>query len=475
MAVADSNLNTADSLDPSAVPFWKRGLLRGGVVVAVVLILLIGGFTYLRIGTGTVEKQRLTHKVTRGELVVTVSEQGTLESSNNTEIKCTIRGFNTVTWVVDVGTVVKKGDELVRLDTKMIEEQVSLGKTNVNTALAKLERTRADVAKSRIALKAYEEGTFVSQDESLKEQIEIAEKRLATSRKIFDSSRKLYTRGFINSFELQADEFMVTQNQLELDLKKNQREVLNKYSREMRLATLNGDLTANLSKQKSDEAGLEMDKIKLARAQAELEACVIRAPKDGLVIYPSAAEWKSIPDITEGATVRKDQVLLLMPDLKQMQVKVGIHESIVDSIDEGFDATVRLGDREIQAKVSEVATVTRPAGWWTGNVVKYDTIIKLPEADNLKPGMSAEVEIILSRHENVITVPVASILQSDDGDYCWVESSDGPQRRKVVLGESNDVFIIVKEGLNEGEDVILNPLACVEEAQQQARQGELNM
>ena len=45
-----------------------------------------------------------------------------------------------------------------------------------------------------------------------------------------------------------------------------------------------------------------------------------------MVIYPSAAAHKTTPDITEGATVRKDQVLLLMPDLDKMQVKVGIHE-----------------------------------------------------------------------------------------------------------------------------------------------------
>ncbi len=42
-----------------------------------------------------------THKVTRGELLVTVTEQGTLESSNNLEIKCKVRGGNTIIWVID--------------------------------------------------------------------------------------------------------------------------------------------------------------------------------------------------------------------------------------------------------------------------------------------------------------------------------------------------------------------------------------
>jgi hypothetical protein len=48
----------------------------------------------------------LTHAVKRGDLRVTFIEQGGLESSDNTEIKCKVRGSNTVTWVIENGTVV---------------------------------------------------------------------------------------------------------------------------------------------------------------------------------------------------------------------------------------------------------------------------------------------------------------------------------------------------------------------------------
>ena len=59
----------------------------------------------------------LTHTITRGNLIVTVREQGTLESADNTEIKCRVRGENTIIRVVESGSIVKPGDELVRLDT----------------------------------------------------------------------------------------------------------------------------------------------------------------------------------------------------------------------------------------------------------------------------------------------------------------------------------------------------------------------
>jgi multidrug efflux pump subunit AcrA (membrane-fusion protein) len=212
-----------------------------------------------------------------------------------------------------------------------------------------------------------------------------------------------------------------------------------------------------------------MDEGRRDRALQELEQCVVKAPKSGLVIYPSAAQWKDTPDITEGATVVKDQVLLLMPDLSKMQVKVGIHESIVDRIKPGLAARVTLPDTRLDGKVSSVASVTRPAGWWTGNVVKYDTIIELPSVEGLKPGMSAEVEVIIDEYEDVLTIPVAAVVETEQGDFCWVQTAEGVKRRLLQLGDTNDSFIVVKAGLTEGDVVVLNPQAFIEEAQTDAQ------
>ena len=62
----------------------------------------------------------LVHTIMRGDLNVTLTEQGTLESFDNTEIKCEVRGAGTINWVIENGTQVKRGDELVRLENKQI-------------------------------------------------------------------------------------------------------------------------------------------------------------------------------------------------------------------------------------------------------------------------------------------------------------------------------------------------------------------
>ena len=441
-------------------------------IVVVVGVLMIGGAAAavaLLPGSSAKNQSLLTHTISRGKLTVSVTEQGTLESSNNTEIKCNVRGFNLVTYVVPTGTVVEEGQELVRLDTKVIEEQHSLTKTNTFIAEATLAETQANVEKASIAIEAYEKGRFRSQLQGLEKELAANQRNLRTARKMYERSESLFRQGYVTELQVEGDAFTVTQAELELKVKETEIKVLKDFTRKMQMETLGGNKTASESKLAADQAGLAMEIKRRDRAAQELKHCVIRAENSGLIIYPSAASWKTTPDITEGATVRKDQVLLLMPDLTQMQVKLGIHESVIGRVRPGQKAIVELPDRTFEATVSEVASVTRPAGWWTGNVVKYDTVIELPSEEGLKPGMSADVDVILAIHEDVLTIPVAAVVETEDGMYCWVQSKTGPTKRLIELGDSNDVFIEIIAGLNEGEKVVLNPVSLIAEAEEDAR------
>jgi len=426
--------------------FWVRAciLAVGLGVIAAAAVYVSGALNPPN------DRPRLTHTIARGDLPITVTEQGTLESSNNTEIKCKVRGFSIVTWVIAGGTTVAKGDKLVRLDTKAIEEQYSLTKTNTSIAEATLARTEANVKKAEIAIEAYEQGRFRSQLQSLQKELEAKQRNLRTAQKMLERSEKLFKQGYVSELEVDGNEFTVTQAELELKVKQTEIKVLQEYTKKMMLEQMKGNLTASTSKLAADQAGLAMERKRRNRAKEELEACVITAPRSGLVIYPSAAAWKRAPDIAEGATVRKDQILLLMPDLTKMQVTVGIHESIIDRVHPGLKAIVTLPDRTLEAAVSKVAAVTRPAGWWTGNVVKYDTVIELPADAGLKPGMSAEVEVILAEHNDVMTIPVAAVVETEQGAFCWVSTDEGVQKRPLQLGDSNDVFMEVKGGVKEG-------------------------
>ncbi|MEE3373072.1 MAG: TolC family protein [Planctomycetota bacterium] len=435
-------------------------------------LLLIGGVLGLMAALGAVIPSvfssaepgpQLMYTVVPSDLKVTITEQGTLESSDNTEIKNKVRGHNTVTWVIPSGSVVKAGDELVRLDTKVIEETVSEQRTKVFEATATLKETEADLAGAQINLDAYLDGRYRGRLKRSQTSVSIAEANLRSAETMLDKSRGLFNKGYITELELEGNELTVTQAKLQLQVAETELDVLERYTKQMDLEGMRGNLTYRQGKLKADQAGLKMTESRRDRALKELEQCVVRAEKDGLVIYPTAAAWKDTPDITEGATVAREQVLLIMPDLSKMQIKVGIHESVIDRLSPGLKARVTLPGRLLNSKVSSVATITRPAGWWTGNVVKYDTIIALPPAAGLKPGMSAEVEIVLAVHEDVLTVPVAAVVESDAGSFCWLNTPAGVQRRPIQLGDNNDAFVIVTAGLKEGDQVVLNPAGFTDE------------
>ena len=441
---------------------WRTGII---FLIGLCLIAAAAGALLPRAIEPEVKTDYLTSKVMRGDLAVMVTEQGTLESSNNTEIKCKVRGQNTVIEVVDGGARVSKGDVLLRLDTLQLDEAIAERTKYAYWSLSGAYRSRADVARSEIAIEEYEKGRFRTQLMTLEKQLAVANSTLTTAQSQLEHTQRMFARGYRSELEVEAQKFKVKQATLEVDLKTTEIDVLRKYSREEEVETLRGNLKATIARHQANHERAYADVHRRDRALEERKHCVIRAPRDGLVIYPSAAAWKNAPDIEEGATVHKEQILLLMPDLKQMQVKVGVHESVVDRVHKGLKAIVTFAGRKVEAEVSSVATVTSPAGWWTGNVVKYDTIVKLPDLEGLKPGMSAEVQIVMATHSDVLMVPVAAVIETLEGAFCWVRTESGPERRSVETGDSNDVFIVIESGVTEGEDVILNPLTFVQEAQ----------
>lgn len=458
----------------------KRRLTWGLLVAVVCAVVASAVLLIPDSGRARRTEPVITHNISRENMVVTVTEQGTLESSDNTEIKCKVRGQNTVIWVIESGTEVESGDVLVRLDTLALEDAIAERKKFAHLTRSEAERSRADVARAELAIQQYLEGRYRADLMTMEKDMIIAKSNLRTAQNILAHAETMAERGYESDLQIDQKKFAVTQAELNVDLKDTQIEVLKKYTRQMQLETLNGELRAAKAKLAADEERARMDAIRRDQAIEELEYCVVKAERSGLVIHPSAAQWKDAPEIEEGASVYMDQTLLLMPNLSKMQVKVGIHESILDRVKVGRDAVITLPDKVLEGKVSSVALVTRPAGWWTGNVVKYDTIVELPSVEGLKPGMSAEVKVILARHGNVIAIPVAAALETAEGDFCWVKTEAGIKRRKLELGDTNDSFIVVEGGLTEGEEVVLDPVASIEEAQmlalkplEQSSMGEL--
>jgi multidrug efflux pump subunit AcrA (membrane-fusion protein) len=165
--------------------------------------------------------------------------------------------------------------------------------------------------------------------------------------------------------------------------------------------------------------------------------------------------------------VHQRQELFYLPDLTEMEVEVALNESMIDRIRTGLRAAVRFEALPKLLITGEVVSVGQiPMRQRVGdsknneaNDVNYFTcIVKLDEAvQGLKPGMSAMVDIALSRRNNVIAVAHRA-LRSDRGrKVCFVAHDEALDRRLVKIGQETTDLVEVTDGLEEGELVVLDP------------------
>ncbi|HEY7428908.1 MAG TPA: hypothetical protein VH682_32050 [Gemmataceae bacterium] len=132
----------------------------------------------------------------------------------------------------------------------------------------------------------------------------------------------------------------------------------------------------------------------------------------------------------------------------------------------GQRATVRVSaypDRLLQGHVREVAAVASQTDFFASDVKVYQTYIAIDETlEGIKPGMDAEVTIeVDSKPEPVLALPVQAILggvEMGTKRKCFVMTPEGPQMREIRLGMTNEKMVEVKEGLEEGDKVVLNPV-----------------
>ena len=458
--------------------YLQRGMSRWSQLLTCCALvgLGFGGYLFVKSNSDSQEEQinldylkAPTHVVQLGDMEVSVTEQGSLESSDNVEIICKVRGQNTVTWAVESGSYVEEGDVILTLDTLYIDEQIAERSKYAHWARSGTEHARATVARATLAIPEYLEGRFVEEVTELEKNLVIAEAELLTNQEMLKYNQRQFERGYQSRDSVDDQRRRVEFSQLTIDVLKSDIKIAKTFGKDYQLAELEGELRVAQAQFEANDERAMADASRRDRAIEEKEYCTITAPKSGLVIHPRAAAWKDAPDITEGGTVYKEQVVLLMPNLDKMQVKVGVHEALVKYIQPGMRVYVKLPDREpFECNVTDVADIARPPTIGVSNVVKYDVTVELPKKAGLKPGMTAEVEIVMSEYENRVLLPVESVLEFGSGFYCWVRLGDSISRRKLELGESDEEAVIVLDGIQAGETVILNPLAYVAEAQDDA-------
>ncbi len=433
---------------------------------------------------------------------LTVRERGEVDSLRNVTLASKVEGTTTIISLIPEGTQVKEGDLLIELDASVLVETENTQLIAVTQAEAALEKAQesheiqvrqnesdnaaADLALvlARLDLDSYINGEYPQLVNEQKGLVQVAEEELARAREVYEFSQRLVQKGYTSQNELEANRISMTKAEIDLAAAKDKLRVLEDYTRERTVKELTemaeeaerakerirrqgeATLAQFAADVKAAELTLKVEQEKLLRAQTQIVNSKIYAPQSGEVVYVRQDDRRGDGStiIMEGATIRERQPLIKLPDLSQMKVDARIHESLVSRVREGLPVRVRIDavpGRVFSGTVLSISSVPMDGGWMRRDLREYECVISLdysPGEDvTLKPGLNAEVEIIVQERDDVLQIPFQSIVAVGGTRYAYVLTPRGPERRELAIGVANDTHVEIFDGVSPGENIILNP------------------
>jgi HlyD family secretion protein len=454
----------------------RRGISWIGTVAGVVTLLAlpIGGWMYV-VGPTSQELKVITHQVSRGRFQHDVTEPGEIESSANVEIRCEVRsrsggsGGTAIIEIVPEGSLVEEGDFLLKFDSSALESELLGQQIIVNTSKATVIQAQSMYDTAVISLKEYLQGTFRQEEETLEGEILVAKENLSVAQEYLKYSELLHSKGYLTAQQLDADRFAVEKALSERKIGETKLDVLGKFTKEKMVLQFEADIATTEAALASEKSSHQLDVEKLEEIQTQIEKCEVRAPSAGQVVYANSNNRRGGEEIIieEGTTIRERQVVIRLPNSDSMQVRAKINESRIDLIKEGMRASIRVdafqGD-ELSGIVTKIDAFPMPGSWYSSNIKEYGTTISIDSvSDNLRPGMTAEVEIHVETANAVISVPVQTVFEHGSIHYCVVKNDNKLEARTITIGSTNDKYVVVEAGLEDDVQVVLNPRNYLED------------
>lgn len=377
------------------------------IIFALLLVFVLIGLGYTFWGSNSDKNTTyLTENVTRGDIEKTVVATGTIESVNEVDVGAQVSG-KIMHLYVSLGQDVKKGDLIAEIDST----------TQLNT----LNTRKAALASYQAHLKAKQTAYDVALS-------------------AYSRQAKLYKQQATSLDSLNAAKNTLDAAQSEVDV---------------------------------IQANIKQAEIEVNTAETNLSYTQITSPIDGTVI--------AMP-ISEGQTVNANQTtptIVKVADLTQMRVKPEISEGDITKVKTGQSVSFTIlsdpntqyhsvissvdpATTTISDKTSTSSTTSSTSS--TSAVYYYANLIVENPDRVLRIGMTTENHIIIANAKDVLRIPsVALNKQGKDYVVNVLNEKNQAESRSVEIGVQNDFHTEIKQGLKEGEKVILSQIASGEQ------------
>ncbi len=414
-----------------------------------------------------------TGRVLKTPMRVAISAPGSVQSSNSKDVRSEVEGQTTIVSLKVDGTQVKKGDLVCELDGSALRDQLTNQIITTRQAESTLQNATKNLEVAKMTLNEYLVGTFPRTMSDYKSNLVLAETNLQQAVEKFLWSRDMVSRNLLPETTNKADGNGKLNAEIKVSSARNQMRVLETFTRQKQLITLQAAIDKGTIDVEASRAGLERERQKLAKLERLVASCKLYAPGDGLVVYGKedggGRPGQEAKIIQEGASVRERQKIFSIPDFARMRVDTKVHETEISLIQPGQEARITIDAIGSAPLIGKVASV-RPLPELVetpGGTNRYHTVvitIENPPAA-IRPEMTAKVDIIASETAEVLTMPLEAVMPLRDITYVMVATPGGHERREVKLGRSDERRIEVLAGLKDGDLVALDPEALLTQAE----------
>ena len=393
----------------------RRRLIIWGSVGLVFVLLVAAGVIAAKSAGTKIDPTKLA-TVDKGDLAKSVVATGKVTPITKVEVKSKASGI-VKNLLVDYGDRVKKGQLLAQLDKVEIEAQVAQSKAALEAAQANQASAQADFERSKVDA----EGPDVP-----------------PLKRAYDRAIGMAKDGVVSASALD-------------DAEKNYTMAVNKQN------VARAQVTVLKAKIAQAQAQVVQDQANLKQLDEQLSYTDITSPIDGIVLSRDVQMGDAVSSILVlGSTAT---LVMTLGDTSEVYVKGKVDESDIGKVYLEQPARIKVEsfkDKTFQGKVTKIS----PMGVEKDNVTTFEVRVSIQNpGGELKAEMTANAEIILDEHKNVLQIPEGAILY-DKEKKASVEipnpkAKDGKEKVAVNIGISNGAKTEVLSGLKEGDKVVL--------------------
>ncbi|MBI2369285.1 MAG: efflux RND transporter periplasmic adaptor subunit [Deltaproteobacteria bacterium] len=363
------------------------------LVLALLALAALGGLAYAYFRDGRSEVRYRTTRVERGEITATITATGNVNAVTTVLVGSQVSG--TIQRLgADYNSVVKKGQVIAQLDPATFQAQVSQARANLEAARAGLENARFALENSRAALRNAEANVLTMQA-----NIERDRANLTDARRSLERIRELAQKDLVSRQELDSAQYRYDRAVAEERASRSTHEA-SRADRDLKA----GQVRTAEAQVRAMEAQVKQARAMLDLAEENLAHTTIRSPVNGIVIARNVDVGQTV-----AASLQAPTLFTIAEDLSRMQVDTNVSEADIGSVRQGMPATFTVDAFPNEVFRGQVAQV-RLNPTTIQNVVTYNAVTEVGNPDlKLRPGMTAQVTILVARKTDALRVPKGAL------------------------------------------------------------------